>query len=377
MSNTVSVFPCESYEREEASEALRALLAPLGGLGWVEAGMKIAIKTNLVTSLRPETAGVTHPALITELCRMLVQCGAEVTVGDSPGGPYNAAMVGRVYSASGTKMVKEAGARLNDNFSVIGVTFPEAKVLKEFQYTAWLREADVVINFCKLKTHGLTALSCGVKNLFGVIPGTRKPELHYAFPRVRDFAEMLVDLNEYVKPRLTIVDAVEGMEGNGPTQGTPRKIGVLLASDSPYSVDVLAAELIGLTPMDVPTIAAAADRGLGPASVGELEIVGEWRGFVIRDYKLQPKRESASFESRRFLGPLISNIFSASPVISRERCVGCGECERVCPQKAIKISNGLAVISRKNCISCFCCGEFCPKGAITMRRSALARLMSK
>ena len=237
MSNTVSVFPCESYEREEASEALRALLAPLGGLGWVEAGMKIAIKTNLVTSLRPETAGVTHPALITELCRMLVQCGAEVTVGDSPGGPYNAAMVGRVYSASGTKMVKEAGARLNDNFSVIGVTFPEAKVLKEFQYTAWLREADVVINFCKLKTHGLTALSCGVKNLFGVIPGTRKPELHYAFPRVRDFAEMLVDLNEYVKPRLTIVDAVEGMEGNGPTQGTPRKIGVLLASDSPYSVD--------------------------------------------------------------------------------------------------------------------------------------------
>jgi len=377
MSNIVSVFPCENYEKNGASEALSALLAPLGGLDWVEEGMKIAIKTNLVTFLRPETAAVTHPALITELCRLLTQRGAEVTVGDSPGGPYNAAMVGRAYSVAGLRAVEEAGARLNDDFSVAGVKFPEARALREFQYTAWLQKADAVINFCKLKTHGLTSLSCGVKNLFGVIPGTRKPELHYAFPRVRDFSEMLVDLNEYVRPRLTIVDAVEGMEGNGPTQGTPRKIGALLASSSPYAVDVLAAELIGLAPMDVPTIAAAAGRGLGPASVDELEILGEWRGLVIRDYKLQPKRESASFESRRFLGPLISSIFSASPAVSREQCVGCGECERVCPQKTIKVSRGFAVISRKNCISCYCCGEFCPKGAITMRRSALARLMSK
>ena len=94
-------------------------------------------------------------------------------------------------------------------------------MLKSFTYTAWLDACDAIIDFCKLKSHGMMGMSAAAKNLFGVIPGTMKPEYHYRFPNMSDFAHMLVDINDYFadKVKLCLVDAVEGMEGNGPTKG--------------------------------------------------------------------------------------------------------------------------------------------------------------
>ena len=95
-----------------------------------------------------------------------------------------------------------------------------------------MQNADYIIDFCKLKTHGMVGLSCAVKNMFGCVPGTNKPEYHYRFPGEADFSDMLIDLNEYAKPVLSIVDAVVGMEGNGPTNGTPRFVGAVIAQQS-------------------------------------------------------------------------------------------------------------------------------------------------
>lgn len=378
MAFDVSIAACADYSVEEVRRALEEVLAPVGGLDWVEPGMKIAIKANLVTFMKPEAAATTHPTLVTELCRMLVQRGAAVIVGDSPGGTWNSALVNTVYNATGMKAVEEAGAVLNRDFSQRDVDFPAGKICKSFPYTAWLDGCDAVIDFCKLKTHGMAAMSCAVKNLFGVIPGTRKPEFHYLYPRVENFADMLVDLNEYVRPRLSIVDAVLTMEGNGPTQGKPRHMGALVASRSSYYADLLCAHLIGLDASSCPTVAAAVRRGLCPERVEQLRVSGDPALFAQPDFDKMPPRGGVEFfgKNKLILG-FLNRAFGAYSKVDPKQCVGCGKCAETCPMHTIQMKEKVAVIRRGDCIRCFCCQEFCPKGAITVERTGLAKLLGK
>ena len=227
----VSLVPCDNYEKNTVRSAMRELLAPLGGLDFVSPGMTVAIKANLVTGAAENKAVTTHPELVAALCEMLVERGAEVIVGDSPGGLFTRGALQSAYRGAGYERIEETGAKLNLDTSVRKAVFPEAISAKAFDYTGWLDQADVIIDFAKLKTHAMLRMTCSAKNLFGVVPGTTKPEYHMRFPEPAAFANMLVDLNEYFGPkiRLAIVDAVDGMEGNGPTSGTPRHIGVLLS----------------------------------------------------------------------------------------------------------------------------------------------------
>ena len=373
----VSIVRCADYERVEA--ALLEALAPFGGLDWVRTGMKVALKVNLVSGGGPERAVTPHPQLVSALSRLLAARGAEVIVGDSPGGLYTAAFVGHVYSASGMTAVEEAGARLNRDFSRREAVFPEGKMLRSFQYTAWLDGADAIIDVCKLKTHGMMGMSCAVKNLFGVIPGTLKPEYHFRYPNPDDFADMLVDLAAFVRPRLSICDAVIAMEGNGPTAGTPRAVGAVLAAQNPHALDLAAAHIIGLRSQDVPTLAAARKRGCVPARAEDLSIAGEL--FAVPDFKLVTERSSLEF-ARPIPGPLgalagkiMRRAMRARPALEARQCVGCGQCARVCPAHAIGMRGGFPRIDRRKCICCFCCQEFCPKGAMKVRRTFVARAL--
>lgn len=378
----VSIVRCSSYDEAEVVEAMRTVLEPIGGLDWVQPGMKIAVKANLVTFMKPESAATTHPSVLIALVKMLKARGADVIVGDSPGGLYNAAFVNRVYAATGMKRVEEAGAQLNRNFGEAHVEFPQAKVAKEFTYTAWLDEADAIIDFCKLKSHGMMSMSAAVKNLFGTIPGTLKPEYHFKYPDERDFADMLVDLNEYFKPRIAIVDAIVGMEGNGPTAGEPRKIGVLMASESTYNLDLVCAEVIGVTMNDVPTIRAAHERGLCPASCAELEIAGDLEAVKIPDFKNILSHRGLQFQGSggfisKLTGKVIGVALQSKPDVSKGDCVGCGVCAGICPAHAIQIKDKLPKIDRKKCIRCFCCQEFCPKGAMVVKRPIIAKMLNR
>lgn len=383
MKPDVVIAGCSDYGENAVRSALEQVLAPLGGLDWVEPGMKIAVKANLVTFLKPEKAATTHPALICELIRMLAERGADVVVGDSPGGLYNSAFVNRVYAAAGMKAVEQAGGRLNQNFEEKEADFPDAKVCRKFRYTAWLDEADAIINFCKLKTHGMMAMSCGAKNMFGTIPGTVKPEYHFRYPDPRDFARMIVDLDEYFKPRLTIVDAVECMEGNGPTGGTPRHMGALLAGEDPHKVDLVCAELIGLKREDVPTLEAALERGLIPERAESLSVSGDLASFVIHDFQRIVTGNSHLFagDGKSLRGKLTSaflgKALAQKPALKPAKCVGCGVCYNICPVKAITMTDKKPVIDRKKCIRCFCCQEFCPQSAMIVHRTAIARLLDR
>lgn len=375
----VSIVRCADYGEETCERALREVLVPFGGLDWVRPGMRVVIKANLVSAMKPEKAATTHPALLAALTRMLRERGANVVIGDSPGGTFAAPHLNAVYRVCGLSEAEAAGAELNRDFSQKEADLPEAHTAKHITYTGYLDGADAIISFCKLKSHGMLSLSAATKNLFGAIPGIIKPEYHYRYPDPMDFADMLIDLNEFFRPKLYLVDAVQTMEGNGPTAGTPKYMGALLAGTNPHKIDFLCAKLIGLEAKNVPTLRAAQERGLTPASAEELEISGNAEEFVCKDFVTVQRGTGTDFGAQKgkLLGVAAKTVLRARPKLKRSRCVGCGVCRNTCPAHAIVIEKGKAKIDRRACIRCFCCQEFCPKGAMRVHRTWVARIAGK
>ena len=373
----VAVVRCKTYDVEAVKPALEEAVNAVNGLDFVMPGMKIIIKPNLVSFKKPDAAATTHPALLEALVEMLLARGADVTIGGSPGGPHSLPLLNRVYTATGMDRVEKLGAKLNRNMNEKTVDFPEGKVLKNFTYTEYLDEADAIIDFCKLKSHGMLGMSAAVKNLFGTIPGLKKPEVHYKFQNDAEFADMLVDLNEYFKPRLAICDAVVGMEGNGPTAGTPRQIGAIIASKSTYYADVVGAELIGMNIDGLPTLQAAYERGFAPASSKNLRVYGDIRALTVDDFKAPPVRGLSFMRKGNVLHFISKAALEHKPTLKKRLCVGCGECARMCPAKAIEMKNKKPHINREKCIRCFCCQEFCPRAAMVAHRPLAAKVLNK
>ena len=379
----VSIVGCADYQYDNVRRAMEEALRAIDGLAFIKEGMTVGLKANLVSFASPDKAVTTHPVVLKVLCDMIRERGACVIIGDSPGGLYNSAFVTKVYRASGLYELEGEGVELNMDFSQSEVTFPEAKVAHRFSYTAFLEKCDCIIDVCKLKTHGMMSMSCAAKNLFGVIPGTMKPEYHFRYPTYEQFADMIIDLNDYVKPVLSVCDAIVGMEGNGPTAGVPRQVGCILASPSPHKLDLLAASIIGLSAKEVPTLQAAEARGYIPASADELTVYGEPREFYISDYDNISTRHSLGFSGtsdsvlKNMFGKIAKSALNSRPKLRKKECVGCNLCGQICPAKAITIVKGKAVIDTKACIRCFCCQEFCPKGAMKVHRTLIAKLLTK
>ena len=379
----VAIAECDSYEYKKVKKAVMESIMAIGGIEFIKPGTKVAIKANLVASAEPDKATTTHPAVLSALCDIFIERGAEVVIGDSPGGLYNNAFLEKIYRASGVYECEKFGAKLNRDFSEAHAVYEDAEVAKTFSYTGYLDWADVIVNACKLKTHGMMGLSCAAKNMFGVIPGTMKPEYHFRYPNYESFANMIIDLDEYFKPSLSICDAVVGMEGNGPTAGTPRKIGCILASYSPHKLDVVASKIIGLDVDSVPTLAAAVARGLTPREAEDIDIYGDYARYHISDYENVAVKRSLLFKGnsdsviKNIFGSIAKSALDSRPKLKRSLCIGCNKCGRICPAKAIEIKNGKAEINREACIRCFCCQEFCPVGAMKVHRTFIAKMLQK
>ena len=377
----VAVVGCTDYEYSAVLASLREAIEAVGGLDGVKSGMRVAIKANLVASAAPEKATTTHPAILCALTELLKERGAEVVIGDSPGGLYNGIFLEKIYKNSGVLECERFGAELNRDFSESQAVFEEGKIAKTFTYTGYLDNTDMIINACKLKTHGMMGLSCAAKNIFGVIPGTMKPEYHFRYPSYEAFADMLVDLNEYFKPELSVCDAIVGMEGNGPTAGKPRSIGCILVSKNPHKLDVVAADIIGLSKDTVPTLAAAVSRGLTPPDPHLIDIYGDHKKYHVSDYENIAVKRSLLFKGnsdnvlKNMFGGFAKIVLNSRPKLKKKLCIGCNKCGNICPAKAIVIKDKKAVIDRDLCIRCFCCQEFCPTGAMKVHRTWLARVL--
>ncbi|MBP3280119.1 MAG: DUF362 domain-containing protein [Butyrivibrio sp.] len=394
MSNTpVALVKCDSYEYEEVKRALDESLDLINALDFVKPGMKIGIKANLVTGSSANKAITTHPVLLRRLCELITERGASVVIGDSPGGLYTQAFVQNVYKSCGLHELESSSVTLNTDFSIKDGKFPEAESLKSFIYTGWLDDVDAIIGFSKLKTHAMMGMSCAVKNMFGCIPGTTKPDYHMRFPEEKAFANVMVDLNEFFKPVLYIVDAIDGMEGNGPTAGEKRHIGAILASKRPYSLDMVCAHMIGMGINDVQTLLVANERGLGPKDISEVSILGSYslEDAKIPDFKRATIHQSITFEGgsafNRIKSIAVKLAYSTKPLVKKDECIGCKKCHDTCPAKAITMipSKGaspkgtgyIPQIDRSKCIKCFCCQEFCPVGAMKVHYNPIGSLLNK
>lgn len=376
----VSLRSCNSYKYEEVKSQVDKLINDLGGLEkYIKRDSKVFIKLNLVIKKKPDEVATTHPMVLKVIAEKLLELGCKVIVGDSPGGPYTKSSLKGVYKTCGIEEVcEELGIELNYDISEVKVENPNGKILKYMTVIKPIVDADHVINICKLKTHAMATFTGGVKNLFGVIPGVSKAEYHFKMPEVVDFTEALVDICSYVSPSLTIMDGVIGMEGEGPTAGVPRKIGVLLGSESPYAIDVVACNIINLDPNKVPTIQRCVEREFIEKDFSDVCVLGErLEDKVIKNFKISSNR-SISF--LRGIVPKSVEIFvnkkiAGKPVINYKECVKCGECSRVCPPKVISMENKGPVINLDHCIRCFCCHELCPKKAVDLKRPFVFRFL--
>lgn len=375
----VTIRKCDSYSEKQIEEAVSAAIRDLGGFApYVKPGETVLLKVNLVISKGPELAATTHPAFVAELARQLKHYGCRVIIGDSPGGTFNTAMLRRNYRITGmTQAAQESGAELSYNTDTAEITCPAGKMLKNLTVTAMSREADKVISVCKLKTHSMMTYTGAAKNLFGTIPGTVKAEYHVRMPKMEDFADALIDICEAAKPVLSFMDAVMGMEGNGPTGGTPRKIGAVLASPSPYELDLVAADIIGLGCEQVPTLKAAHRRGLAPRAAQEVQTAGENpKGFAVSDFKL-PDHIHADLSQGGFLPKIGMKLLRPKVRFDENRCVGCGECAANCPARVITMKNRHPSVDYHRCIRCFCCQELCPQNAVRVKESWIFKVANR
>lgn len=382
------VYAASCPDYSQAETCIRALVEQMGGMGrFVRPGERIVLKANLLRAAPPESAICTHPAVVEAVAKLVKEAGGTPVICDSPGGAlHKEAVLRSLYEKTGmAAAAAAAGAELSIDSSTRTVSLPEGKVLRQAEIITPVAEADGVIDLCKMKTHVLMSMTGAVKNLFGVIPGLSKVGYHATHPDHATFADVLLDLTGYVKPRLSLMDGILAMEGDGPgSSGTPRQAGLLLAAANPLALDTAAGAIMNLPRQDNPVLLAAERRGLTPCRMEDVELIG---GTVeelrMADYKFPASTKSNLMD---FLGPLArpaerlcKKALSQTPRIDGAKCVGCGICAKSCPGQAIAMTapGKKARISQNACIHCYCCHELCPQKAVELHQSWLGRLLTK
>lgn len=330
--------------------------------------LKVVLKPNLIMAKTPDVPTTTHPLVIKCVVRWLKEHGVKnITLAESSGGLYTAEHMKNIYRTCGMNMM-ENDLALNMDFSAKTVHCPEGFANHSFHIITPIAQADYIINICKLKTHAMTGYSGGIKNLFGTIPGLEKPQMHYRWPNLEDFSRMLLELAQTVNPQLTIIDAIDAMEGNGPTSGTSHPLHMILAARDFYTQDYFAADLMKLNPMDIVMIRQAVEAGL--ATPDDIRLIGDEIPDNLTPFQA-PDTQKLDFSGKipALLLPIAKKLMRSYPQLNRELCVGCGKCAESCPAHVITIKNRKAQFRKKGCISCFCCQEMCPMKAIAVRKA--------
>ena len=352
----VMVHPATYEDCDTAVARAFALFAP------DLAGRRVLIKPNLLRASAPEAGIVTHPAVLRAVVRETARrTPAEIVVGDNPG----LFSYGANEAAFGETGLREAAGGYYRNIGTDTVQVP----LKTSGFdgvvgvSRAVMEADVVISLPKFKTHGLTVITGAIKNSYGILPGAQKAMLHRAAGAPGPFHATILDVFKLRVPDLFIMDAVVGMEGNGPSCTDLRTVGCVLAADNAVAMDAVMARMMNLDPGRLAFLERAAAQGLGSHRAADIAVVGEMP--IFEDYKLPPLGGEA-IAGNAAVQEMICGRTLLRPKADPERCTGCGTCVEQCPVGALVLEDDLPRVDRDLCISCFCCQEICPEQAMAL-----------
>lgn len=369
----VAVARCASYDREDVGAAVRRVLAHLGGMQrFVSPGEKVLLKPNLLSAKDPDRAITTHPSVLEVLIEAVREAGGEPSMGDSPGGALRG--VERVWRNTGLKDLSERTGVPLVNFEASGSVERKGE-LRSYMIAGPVVEADAIISVPKMKTHVLTLYTGCIKNMYGAIPGFAKGRLHQVAPRPVPFSHHVVDVFSLVRPRLSIMDAVVAMEGDGPSGGSPRQVGAIIGGEDAVAVDAVVAGMMGYRDGQVATTRIAAERRLGVADRERIEIVGD-DPFALNLEGFRLPGTTMLNMIPGFLVKALKPWIWIWPEMSKERgcrAEACALCVRSCPVEAIEMTPDGPVVDRRKCVECLCCHEVCPEDAVEVRLSWLAR----
>jgi len=320
---------------------------------------KVLVKPNILAPFPPERGVTTDPRIISAIVKKLKDYKAkEIVVGDNSGSIYSDSF--KIAKITGILDASD-GYFANIAKDIIEIKL-KSKFIDKLCISKAVIEADYIINIPKFKTHSLTTISGAIKNMFGIVPGAKKAQLHTLTRSVYEFAELLVDIYQIRIPDLNIMDAIIGMEGRGPTNGEPRVINKILSSENGISLDSIMASMMGLKPESIELLLIAKKRNLGEIHTSDINISGKLEiisGFKVPNNGLLQKIRKSAI-------PHIFNFAVVKPIMNHNKCKVCMKCIEVCPVSAINLNSGFPEVDRKKCISCFCCDEHCPYGAVIL-----------
>lgn len=370
----VVVLQCNEYDPEKIYQKLKWGLDQLGGIeSIIPKQKKTLLKPNMLVASAKEKAATTHPAVFEAVARIMKENEYNTTFGDSPGfgNPEKVAQKTGILEVANKYDIPIA-----DFVNGKKESFPNGTVCKQFDIANGILEADAIINLPKMKAHALQRITGAIKNPFGAVIGYNKGAMHSRFTNAFNFAEMIIDLNNYLKVDLHIMDGIIAMEGNGPRNGDPVPMNVLLISTDPVALDTVFCKLIDISPMLIPTITFGQMYGLG--SYENIEIIGEdIEPLVNKEFNIE--RVELKKEDSMKLSFLKSVI--RKPYIIEDICKKCGICVEVCPleDKALTFKNGdktkPPVYDYKKCIRCYCCQEMCPYEVIKVKTPTIGKIL--
>jgi uncharacterized protein (DUF362 family)/Pyruvate/2-oxoacid:ferredoxin oxidoreductase delta subunit len=359
-------------------EAAHRVIAQVGGMVSVVKEAKVAVlKPNFVAGRSAETGSTTSFALLKAVAEEVRACGAEPVLCETPGTEFDREAT---YTILGVEhFCAEHGIRIaridpeGGEQDWIELRPAGAKRLRHFRVPRFLQEA-CLINLPVLKTHVVSTMTLGMKNVMGILPRPDRRAMH-----TLGIAQSIVDMNLGIKPDLTIVDGSVGQDGEGPLYGDKADLQVLVAGRDSLAVDLVCCQVVGVKPRDIPHLRLALQQ-LGKPS---WTLAGEEIG-VIKQFRLPQQKSLYRFifwlmypldypyswiaeRGRHFCTTLYSTgLVGTRPQISEASCTGCGVCVDACPLPDV-IDLKTLTVNYKTCQRCLLCYEACPENAISVK----------
>jgi len=241
-----------------------------GGLGEIARNYDRAlIKVNFISTKTYETGVTTDPLVVEGLLHKAQEVFDQVFVVESDASMTNA---NKACEVTGMKDVCDRNEvdflNLREEKDQIKLHIPESETLKAIKVPRIVVDS-AIINAAKMKTHSVTGVSLGMKNMFGLLPDKMKFKYHF-----KGINKVVVDINTVLKPKFTIIDGFYALEGPGPTSGTPVKMDLLIAGKDVVAVDTIACRVMGIDPTEIYHIKRAYEKKLGEMDEAKIRVVG-------------------------------------------------------------------------------------------------------